>query len=103
MSNPNGSSSVKDLKICMFFTELNEIGELEVSEKTVNTFNPNDTEYIQIPTSSYVIGNDGTRTTDNGDVYEKNRGKIVRTLNRVNNDKSGKSIRENEKEDKKRA
>lgn|SRR5574344_665347 len=103
MSNPNGSSSVKDLKICMFFTELNEIGELEVSEKTVNTFNPNDTEYIQIPTGSYVIGNDGTRTADNGDVYEKNRGKIVRTLNKVKNIGENEKEKENEKGARKRA
>lgn len=104
MSNPNGSSSMQDLRICMFFTGVNEKGELEVKEKTIKTFNPNDEEYIQIPTETYVIGENETRKSNNGDVYEKNRGKIVRTLSKVNNSRENIQITKNkEKDEKKRA
>ena len=102
MSNPNGSSSVQDLRICMFFTEVNEKGELEVKEKTVKTFNPNAEEYMQIPAETYVIGENGTRTSSNGDVYEKNRNKIVRTINKINDSRENIQVTKN-KDEKKRA
>lgn len=98
MSNPSGMSSVNDLKICFFFTIVNEKGELEVKEKTEKIFTPeiND-ECMQIPAQTHVKGENGNRVAENGDVYEQKRRKIVR-ISKHHNEVTDKS-----KEEKKRA
>ncbi len=101
MSNPNGSSSVQDLRICMFFTEIDEKGNLEVKETTVKIFSPNTEEFMQIPVKTHVVGENNKRTSTNGDVYEKKKNKIVITKSKSSNLKN--NIDKEKLEDKKRA
>lgn len=79
MSNPNGISSMQDVRMCIFLTQVNEKGELEVAEKTVKVYKANEEEFIQLPVESYTINEKGARVSENGDIYEKNRNKIVVT------------------------
>lgn len=79
MSNPNGISSMQDVRMCIFLTQVNEKGELEVAEKTVKVYKANEEEFIQLPVESHVVNEKGTRVSANGDIYEKNRNKIVVT------------------------
>lgn len=79
MSNPNGISSMQDVRVCIFLTQVNQKGELEVAEKTVKVYDANDAECIQLAVENHTTNEKGDRVAENGDIYTKNRKKIIVT------------------------